>query len=64
MTTSPGKCHPELDEILQSLGLTSMTADDKAARESILAKLKFRGLTVQQIERITGIGRNTIARAK
>ena len=49
------------------LGVDSITAIaclDKAERDRRLAILKENGLTVSQIARITGIGRNIVQRAK
>ena len=37
---------------------------DGGTRKELLAKLKKRGLTVRQLERITGVNRNSIQRAK
>lgn len=36
----------------------------KTERDAALAKLKMRGLSVRQVERLTGIGRNIVAKAK
>ena len=37
---------------------------DRASRDAALSKLKERGLTIRQIERMTGINRNIVQRAR
>ncbi len=43
---------------------TEIQTMDKAERTKILLQLKRRGLTIRQIERLTGLNRNVIQRAK
>lgn len=49
----------ELDGLLPS----ELKALSRARRNELILKLKNAGLTIRQIERLTGIGRNIIARA-
>lgn len=42
---------------------TRFATDDKKARDGALRRLKAAGLSVRQIERLTGIGRGIVARA-
>ena len=44
--------------------ITSIAAMEKPQRDSCLAQLKERGMTVNQIARITGVGRNIVQRAR
>ena len=46
------------------IGLEDIKGLDVAKRNRVLAALKRSGLTVRQVERLTGIGRNTVQRAK
>ena len=48
-------------DVLSLCGYEEIPSDDKAKRNEILAELRRRGLSVRQIERLTGIGRNIIA---
>ena len=52
-----------LSDLLAERGLTALPKDDRSLRDSVLAEMKARGASVRQIERVTGIGRNIIARA-
>ena len=53
-----------LRDVLSLYRYEEIPSDDKAKRNEILAELRRRGLSVRQIERLTGIGRNIIANAK
>lgn len=53
-----------LNRLLSEANLVDIPMGDKSARNAVLAELKQRGLSVRQIERLTGIGRNIIDRAK
>jgi hypothetical protein len=53
-------------EIIRCIGVTSGTAlqnFSKIERDVALVKLKERGLSVRQISRLTGIGRNIVQNA-
>ncbi len=52
-----------LSNLLSKYGLTVLPADDRILRDNLLADMKAHGASVRQIERVTGIGRNIIARA-
>ena len=52
-----------LSDLLSERGLTALPGDDKILRDNVLAGMKARGASVRQIERVTGIGRNIVARA-
>lgn len=54
-----------LDQLRKCLGISSGTElqnYDRVARNEALAQLKKRGLTIRQIERLTGISRNIVQR--
>ena len=54
------------EELARCLGITSGTALQKYSkieRDVALVKLKERGLSVRQISRLTGIGRNVVQKA-
>ena len=53
-----------LHSILGTENGTVLQHLDRAARNEALCRLKAAGLTVRRIERLTGIGRNIIQRAK
>lgn len=53
-----------LRDVLSLCGHEEIPGDDKAKRNEVLAELRRRGLSIRQIERLTGIGRNVIANAK
>ena len=50
-------------EVLGVDSVSSISALDKPARDHALARLKASGLTVAQVARITGVGRNIVQRA-
>lgn len=52
-----------LSDLLTEHGLLALPKDDRNLRDNVLADMKARGASVRQIERVTGIGRNIIARA-
>lgn len=52
-----------LREVLAEHGLGEMPLHDKATRNAILSKLRKRGLSIRQVERVTGVGRGIVARA-
>ena len=51
-------------DVLARRGSEEVPRDDKAERDEVLAELRRKGLSIRQIERLTGIGKNIIARAK
>ena len=53
-----------LRDVLSLCGYEEIPSDDKAKRNEVLAELRRRGLSIRQVERLTGIGRNIIAKAK
>lgn len=53
-----------LEKCLGTTNGVSLQRLDKAARNAALRKLKENGLTINQIERLTGINRNIVQRAK
>ena len=50
--------------ILDETALTDLKAMERGRRNALLFELKDAGLSISQIQRLTGIGRNVIARAK
>ena len=50
--------------ILGEIALTDLKALERGRRNALLFDLKDAGLSISQIQRLTGIGRNVIARAK
>ena len=55
------------NELTKCLNISSGTVLQKYSkidRDTALARLKKRGLSIRQIERLTGINRNTIQRAR
>lgn len=52
-----------LDDVLSRNGLTEVPVDDRKVRDSLIRELRNRGLSVRQIERLTGIGRGIVSRA-
>lgn len=52
-----------LRDVLAEQGLGEVPLHDKLGRNAILSKLRERGLSIRQIERVTGVGRGIIARA-
>ena len=50
--------------LLEMESIASVASLDKASRNRCLATLKEGGLPIEQIARITGIGRNIVQRAK
>lgn len=52
-----------LSSVLDAEGLERMPEADRWKRNTIIRRLKERGLSIRQIERLTGIGRNIIQRA-
>ena len=50
--------------ILGDIALTDLKALERGRRNALLFELKDAGLSISQIQRLTGIGRNVIARAK
>lgn len=54
------------ERVLEKQGLTleDIKGLDPARRNQVLVELKQTGLTVRQIERLTGVGRATVQRAK
>lgn len=52
------------EDTLGAERLATIASLDKSTRDTCLCLLKERGLSVRQIERITGIGRNIIQRAR
>ena len=51
-------------DVLNGTPIDSIKALPRRERDEALAKLKRARLTIRQIERLTGIGRNTIVRAR
>ncbi|MDO4183379.1 MAG: hypothetical protein Q4E12_07245 [Coriobacteriia bacterium] len=51
------------EELIGAKALAALPSVSRADRDGALALLKEAGLSVRQIERITGIGRNIIQRA-
>ena len=51
-----------IQEELEGLGFKTMPVGERGWRNLLLRRLKARGLSIRQIERLTGIGRNIIAR--
>lgn len=51
-------------EVAGDVRLEDLATLERGARDCILANLKSRGLSVRQIERLTGIGRGIIQRAR
>lgn len=49
--------------VVGSADIASLKSMNKAARNEALKKMKAAGLTVRQIERLTGIGRGVVSRA-
>ena len=50
-------------EVLGPLPVSELKGQEKARRNALLCELREAGLSVRQIERLTGIGRGTITRA-
>lgn len=50
-------------ELLKVDSMASIAAFDKTTRDACLAKLRKTGMTINQVARITGIGRNIVQRA-
>ncbi len=50
-------------QVLGEIGLNDLKAVERRRRNALLFDLKDVGLSITQIERLTGIGRNVIARA-
>ena len=50
--------------ILGDIALTDLKAMERGRRNALLFELKDAGLSISQIQRLTGIGRSVIARAK
>ena len=50
-------------EVLGPLAASELKSLEKARRNALLCELREAGLSVRQIERLTGIGRGTITRA-
>lgn len=61
---SEGEALDLVSRILRDMGLEAIPTQDKALRDSVLAKMKREGTSIRQIERATGIGRNIIAAAR
>ncbi len=51
------------EDILGDVPSTDVKTFSKPRRDALLKLMKTNGLSIRQIERLTGIGRNTIARA-
>lgn len=52
-----------LDDSLERNGLSEIPVGDREARDALIRELRARGLSVRQIERLTGIGRGIVSRA-
>ena len=50
-------------EVLGPLTASELKSQEKARRNALLCELREAGLSVRQVERLTGIGRGTITRA-
>ena len=50
-------------EVLGPLTASELKSQEKARRNALLCELREAGLSVRQVERLTGIGRGTIMRA-
>lgn len=49
--------------VLGEAGIGEVPLHDKAARDAIIVELRARGLSIRQVERLTGIGRGIVSRA-
>ncbi|WP_283169665.1 transposase [Curtanaerobium respiraculi] len=52
-----------LEDVLCEAGLGEVPVESKVRRDEVLAELRLRGLSIRQIERLTGIGRGIVSRA-
>ena len=52
-----------LAEVLADLPPSRLKSVERDRRDAVLLELKRAGLSIRQIERLTGIGRNIVARA-
>ena len=60
----PDECAADIArEVLDGEDLDGLKALEPQARDAYLARLKQAGLTIRQIERLTGVGRGTVQRA-
>lgn len=53
----------EIQVVMNDVRLTDLKTFSKKKRDTYLRSMKQAGLSIRQIERLTGIGRNTVAKA-
>ncbi|HIZ45974.1 MAG TPA: transposase [Candidatus Olsenella pullistercoris] len=61
---SDGEARCLAERVLGEVALSDLKALERSRRNALLFELKNAGLSISQIQRLTGIGRNVIARAK
>ena len=64
MTRSESQIHDEIVHALGDIELHAVPSLPKAERDALLVSLRNRGLSIRQIERVTGISRGVISRAR
>ena len=61
---SDGEARCLAERVLGEVALSDLKVLERSRRNALLFELKNAGLSISQIQRLTGIGRNVIARAK